>query len=101
MAAEFSPEPNVHLAIAVLKFPNYFVINDVRGNWSAGSLLPSACHSSSNRSLIYVHWTDAYLQHDVQVNYILKCLERMQTEIIRAIEIKEEPTRQLNRYLGM
>lgn len=31
MAEEFDPEPNVYLAVTVPKFPNYFVVNGVRG----------------------------------------------------------------------
>lgn len=41
MADEFEPEPKVYLALTVPKFPNYFVINGVRGNWAAGTALPS------------------------------------------------------------
>ncbi|KAF2713478.1 cyclohexanone monooxygenase [Pleomassaria siparia CBS 279.74] len=78
MADEFNPEPNVYLAVTVPKFPNYFVINGVRGNWAAGVALPS---------------------HEVQVDYILKCAKRMQLEQIKALEVKEEPTRQLNAWI--
>ena len=41
MAAEFNPEPKVYLAMTVPKFPNYFVVNGVRGNWAAGTALIS------------------------------------------------------------
>ncbi|OCL13540.1 FAD/NAD(P)-binding domain-containing protein [Glonium stellatum] len=65
MADEFCPEPNVYLALTVPKFPNYFVINGVRGNWVAGTALPS---------------------HEVQAKYILKCAKKIQEESIRAFE---------------
>lgn len=78
MADEFCPEPNVYLAVTVPKFPNYFVINGVRGNWASGTALPS---------------------HEVQVEYILKCAKKIQEEGIRAFEVKDEPTRQLNMHI--
>lgn len=37
MSDEFNPEPNVYLATTVPKFPNYFVINGVRGCWANGT----------------------------------------------------------------
>jgi hypothetical protein len=33
MAEEFDPDPHVYLAVTVPKFPNYFVINGVRGKF--------------------------------------------------------------------
>lgn len=50
IADEFDPEPKVYLAMAVPKFPNYFVVNGVRGNWAAGTALPSV--SLSIRTLL-------------------------------------------------
>ncbi|RTE71760.1 hypothetical protein BHE90_013841 [Fusarium euwallaceae] len=41
MADEFKVEPKVYLAMTVPKFPNYFVVNGVRGNWAVGSVLAS------------------------------------------------------------
>ncbi|ORY17468.1 hypothetical protein BCR34DRAFT_621904 [Clohesyomyces aquaticus] len=78
MADEFNPEPNVYLALTVPKFPNYFVINGVRGNWASGTALPS---------------------HEVQVDYIVKCAKKIQEEGIRAFEVKYEPTVQLNQHI--
>lgn len=37
----FDPEPQVYLGVAAPGFPNYFVINGVRGNWAAGTVLVS------------------------------------------------------------
>lgn len=78
MAEEFAPEPNVYLALTVPKFPNYFVVNGVRGNWASGTALPS---------------------HEVQIEYILKCAKKIQEEGIRAFEVKHEPTVQLNKHI--
>lgn len=78
MADEFNPEPHVYLAVTVPKFPNYFVVNGVRGNWAAGTALPS---------------------HEVQVEYILQCAKRMQEENIRALEVKMEPVKQLYEHI--
>ncbi|KAI1630504.1 cyclohexanone monooxygenase [Exophiala viscosa] len=78
MAEEFGSAPNVYLALTVPKFPNYFVHNGVRGNWASGTSLPS---------------------NEVQVEYILQCIQRMQEEGIRALEVKEEPVRQLYEHI--
>src|SRR6201999_2585118 len=78
MSAAFDPEPQVYLAMTVPKFPNYFVVNGVRGNWAAGTALPS---------------------HEVCVEYILKCAAKIQQEGIRAFEVKQEPVDQLYEYI--
>lgn len=78
MRDEFDPEPNVYLSMAVPKFPNYFVVNGVRGNWAAGTALPS---------------------HEACIEYILKCAARIQQEGIRALEVKQEPIDQLYEYI--
>lgn len=78
MKDEFDPEPYVYLAVTVPKFPNYFVVNGVRGNWSQGSALPS---------------------HEVQVEYILQCMMKIQNENIRAFEVKREPVVQLYEHI--
>ncbi|KFZ16841.1 hypothetical protein V502_04873 [Pseudogymnoascus sp. VKM F-4520 (FW-2644)] len=69
---------NIYLSITGPKFPNYFVINGPRGNWNQGSNLPS---------------------HEVQMEYALKCVKKMQEENIRALEVKQAPTTQLNEYI--
>ena len=78
MKDEFEPVPHVYLAVAVPKFPNYFVVNGVRGNWASGTALPS---------------------NEVQVEYILKCVKRMQTQGIKSVEVKMEPVRQLYEHI--
>lgn len=80
MADEFNPEPQVYLATTVPKFPNYFVINGVRGNWAAGTALPS---------------------HEVCVEYVLKCAKRMQAEGIKAMEVRQEPVDQLYQHIDL
>jgi cation diffusion facilitator CzcD-associated flavoprotein CzcO len=78
MKDQFEPEPQVYLAMAVPKFPNYFIINGVRGNWAAGTSLPS---------------------HEVCVEYILKAVKKIQEENIRALEVKQEPVTQLYEHV--
>lgn len=78
MHQEFDPEPQVYLAMAVPKFPNYFAINGVRGNWANGTSLPAI---------------------ETCVEYILKCAKKIQDEDIRALEVKQEPIRQLYEHI--
>ena len=78
MADEFQPEPQVYLSVTVPKFPNYFIVNGVRGQWAAGTALPA---------------------HEMCIEYILKCARRLQTENLRAIEVKQEPVRQLYEHI--
>lgn len=78
MREEFEPEPQVYCAMAVPKFPNYFVVNGVRGNWANGTSLPG---------------------HEVCVEYILKCVKKIQDEGIRALEVKQEPITQLYEHI--
>lgn len=80
MAEAFNSEPQVYLATTVPKFPNYFVINGVRGNWAAGTALPS---------------------HEVCVEYVLQCAKRMQAENIKAIEVRQEPVDQLYQHIDL
>lgn len=80
MAEEFGQAggPQVYLATTVPKFPNYFVVNGVRGNWAAGTALPS---------------------HEVCIEYIMKCAKRIQEDGIRALEVKQEPVTQLYEHI--
>ncbi|KAH0829681.1 putative sterigmatocystin biosynthesis monooxygenase stcW [Fonsecaea pedrosoi] len=78
MSDEFDPEPKVYLALTVPKFPNYFVVNGVRGNWAVGSVLVS---------------------HDMQVEYIVQCMKRMQQEGIKALEVRPEPIDELYEHI--
>lgn len=74
----FEPEPQVYLAMAVPKFPSFFTVNGVRGNWANGTSLPS---------------------HEVCVEYILKCVQKIQDENLRALEVKQEPITQLYEHI--
>ncbi|KAL2436581.1 FAD-binding monooxygenase tazF [Exophiala dermatitidis] len=78
MRQEFEPEPYVYLSMAVPKFPNYFTINGARGSWASGTALNS---------------------HEACVDYIVKCISRIQTENIRALEVKMEPVKQLYEHM--
>jgi hypothetical protein len=78
MSDEFIPEPRVYLSVSVPKFPNYFIVNGVRGQWASGTSLPA---------------------HEVSVEYILKCAKKIQTDGIRAFEVKEEAVTQLYEHI--
>lgn len=78
MHDEFDPEPQVYLGMTVPKFPNYFTSNSVRGNWASGTALHA---------------------HEVCIDYILKCIQRMQDEDIRALEVKKEPIEDLYEHI--
>lgn len=78
MRQEFEPEPYVYLSMAIPKFPNYFTINGARGSWASGTALNS---------------------HEACVDYISMCISRIQTENIRALEVKMEPVRQLYEHI--
>lgn len=78
MADEFDPEPRVYLSVTVPKFPNYFIVNGVRGQWASGTALPA---------------------HEISVEYILKCAKKIQSDGIRALEVKEEPVTALYEHI--
>lgn len=78
MHEAWTPDPLVYLALTTPSFPNYFIVNGVRGNWAAGTALPS---------------------HEVCIDYIITCAKRMQAEGIKCIEVKEEPVRQLYEHI--
>lgn len=78
MADEFQPEPRVYLSVTVPRFPNYFIVNGVRGQWASGTALPA---------------------HEMSVEYILKCAKKIQAEGIRALEVKEEAVTQLYEHI--
>ncbi|KIX10029.1 uncharacterized protein Z518_01110 [Rhinocladiella mackenziei CBS 650.93] len=75
---EWKETPNIYLSITAPKFPNYFVINGPTGNWGQGCALPS---------------------HEVQLEYALQCIKKMQEEHILAMEPRQEPTIQINRHI--
>jgi hypothetical protein len=78
MSDEFTPEPRVYLSVTVPKFPNYFIVNGVRGQWASGTALPA---------------------HEISVEYILKCAKKIQTDGIRALEVKDEAVTQLYEHI--
>jgi hypothetical protein len=78
IADEFQPEPRVYLSVAVPKFPNYFIVNGVRGQWAAGTALPA---------------------HEQCIEYILKCAKKIQTEGIKALHVKDEAVTQLYEHI--
>ncbi|KAF5003207.1 hypothetical protein FDECE_10225 [Fusarium decemcellulare] len=95
MKDEFEPEPMVYLALTVPKFPNYFVVNGPQGNWAVGSVLASV----SPEEYVLRALPDSFCQHEIQVDYIMECLKRIQTEGIKTIEPKAEVVKQLNDHI--
>jgi hypothetical protein len=71
-------EPNVYASIACPGFPNYFVVNGPRGNWSQGAQLPS---------------------HDVQIEYIMQMCRKLQQDGIKSLMPKADVTTQMNLYM--
>jgi cation diffusion facilitator CzcD-associated flavoprotein CzcO len=69
---------NVYASVAIPGFPNYFTINGPRGNWGQGCILPS---------------------HEVQIEYIMQCLKRIQEDSIASMDVKSELADQLNDYM--
>lgn len=69
MSQAFTPMPKVYLSMTAPGFPNYFTINGFRGSWATGTALNA---------------------HEACVNYVVSCIKRLQSEHIRAIEVKSE-----------
>ncbi|KAL4775861.1 cyclohexanone monooxygenase [Aspergillus nidulans var. acristatus] len=78
MQHEWKETPNLYLSITGPKFPNYFVVNGPRGNWNQGSTLPS---------------------HEVQIEYALQCVRKLQAERLHSLEVRQHPTTSLNRWI--
>ena len=78
MQEEWAEEPNIYLSVAAPKYPNYFVINGPRGNWGHGCVLPS---------------------HEVQIEYIFQCVQKMQEEGIKSMDPKQKPTTDFNIHM--
>ncbi|KAL1859676.1 hypothetical protein VTK73DRAFT_7513 [Phialemonium thermophilum] len=78
MKDEWDPEPQCYLAVAAPKFPNYFIVNGPRGNWGLGSALNS---------------------HEVQVEYMLKFMKRMQEEQVKSFTVKKETVAELYEHI--
>ncbi|KAF2207227.1 hypothetical protein CERZMDRAFT_115254 [Cercospora zeae-maydis SCOH1-5] len=69
--------PNIYASIAHPGFPNYFVTNGPRGNWAQGCALPS---------------------HEVQIEYMLQCCQKLQQDQVKSLHPKQRITDQLNAY---
>jgi cation diffusion facilitator CzcD-associated flavoprotein CzcO len=78
MQEEWAEEPNIYLSVAAPRYPNYFVVNGPRGNWGHGCILPS---------------------HEVQIEYIMQCVQKMQEEGIKSMEPKQKPTTDFNIHM--
>jgi hypothetical protein len=94
-------EPNIYCSIAAPGFPNYFVINGPGGNWGQGCALPSvslaplAARSSPQRRT-----SNMDIQHEVQIEYALQCVKKLQEEGVKAIEVRQKPTTDLQIHMN-
>lgn len=75
---EWSPIPNCYLGIAAPGFPNYWVMNGPRGNLGNGSVLPCL---------------------ETQVDYVIQAAKKIQSDRIRALDVKNDITDKLNKYI--
>ncbi|RVX71029.1 hypothetical protein B0A52_03394 [Exophiala mesophila] len=78
MQEEWKEESNIYCSISGPNYPNYWVINGPRGNWGQGCALPS---------------------HEVQIEYVVQCVDKMQREKIKSLEVKQKPTTDFNNHL--
>jgi len=69
--------PLVYMGITAPNLPNYFVINGPRGNWAQGTALSG---------------------HEVQIEYIMQCVQKIQRECLRFIEVKLSATEEINEH---
>ncbi|OAP62021.1 hypothetical protein AYL99_04224 [Fonsecaea erecta] len=78
MQEHWAEESNIYCSITGPGFPNYWVINGPRGNWGQGCALPS---------------------HEVQIEYAIQCIDKMQRQKIRSMEVKQRPTTDFNNHM--
>lgn len=74
----WNPLPQCYLGIAAPGFPNYWVMNGPRGNLGNGTVLPC---------------------FEVQIEYVIEAVKKIQTERIRAMDVRVDITDKLNEYI--
>lgn len=74
----WSPVPQSYLGIAASGSPNYWVMNGPRGNLGNGTVLPC---------------------FEVQIEYVIEAAKKIQTERIRAMDVRADITMKLNEYV--
>lgn len=74
----WSPEPKCYLGMAAHGFPNYFVMNGPRGNLANGTVLPCL---------------------ETELEYVIKAAKKMQSDRIKALDVRERVVDQLNEYI--
>ncbi|KAL4963407.1 flavin-containing monooxygenase [Aspergillus stella-maris] len=60
---------NLYFGVSAPRFPNYYTIVGPGATWSNGTLLPSI---------------------ETTIEYSVKCMKKMQTEVIRSLAVKQE-----------
>ncbi|EUC47349.1 hypothetical protein COCMIDRAFT_90164 [Bipolaris oryzae ATCC 44560] len=74
----WSPLPQCYLGIAAPEFPNYWVMNGPRGALGNGTVLPC---------------------FELQIDYVIEAVKKIQTERIRAMDVRTDITDKLNEYI--
>ncbi|KAK2469296.1 hypothetical protein H9L39_19013 [Fusarium oxysporum f. sp. albedinis] len=96
MQEELAEEPRLYCSITAPGYPNYFVVNGPRGNWGQGGVLPSLSFprkesmARTNRR-----------QTEVQLEYAFQCVQKMQKDGIKAMEVKRKPTDDFNDHTDL
>lgn len=72
------PIPQSYLGIAAPNFPNYWIMNGPRGNLANGTVLPCL---------------------ETQIEYVIAAAKKMQTERIKALDVRTDITDKLNEYV--
>ncbi|KAK2770186.1 hypothetical protein FQN53_005696 [Emmonsiellopsis sp. PD_33] len=75
---EWSSWPLCYLGIAAPGFPNYWVMNGPRGNLANGTVLPCL---------------------ETQIDYVIAAAKKIQSDRVRAIEIRRDITERLDMYI--
>lgn len=75
---EWAVWPTCYLGIAAPGFPNYWVMNGPRGNLANGTVLPCL---------------------ETQIEYVIAAAKKIQSDRIRAIEVRRDITEQLDSYI--
>lgn len=74
----WEPVPNCYLGLAAPGFPNYFIMNGPRGNLGNGTVLPCL---------------------ETQIDYVCAAVQKMQSDRIKALDVKGDVTASLNEYV--
>jgi cation diffusion facilitator CzcD-associated flavoprotein CzcO len=69
ISEDWTNGPNLYMGVSAPRFPNYYTIVGPGATWSNGTLIPSI---------------------ETTIEYTTKCIKKIQTEGIKAMEVKQE-----------